>query len=225
MRVLRSTLTRSRLVLWDQDGLALPDQLMAAYGPAMEVYGRYAQVLRPDGSTPALELRLRLTGPAGLGMLDEVTVVILDESGTDHWAHGLPDGLGEKDALRFVWGPWEFNTGASAQVTDNRTTRPAVVLPGRWPELGPPQPGAHPARVLDEHEPGAVAEAARGPDPAADQLPAQRRAVGSCCVKFSPERDHAAHFADPWSAQHAGCWPCNTLFVVLGQLHQRAVTM
>jgi hypothetical protein len=23
---------------------------------------------------------------------------------------------------RFVWGPWEFNTGASAQVTDNRTT-------------------------------------------------------------------------------------------------------
>ncbi|HEX9355105.1 MAG TPA: hypothetical protein VF933_14985 [Streptosporangiaceae bacterium] len=70
------------------------------------------------------ELRLTLTGPAGLDTLDEVTVVILDESGADHWAHGFPGGLGEKDALRFVWGPWEFNTGASAQVTNNRTTRP-----------------------------------------------------------------------------------------------------
>ena len=70
------------------------------------------------------ELRLTLTGPAGLDTLDEVTVVILDESGADHWAHGFPGGLGEKDALRFVWGPWEFNTGASAQVANNRTTRP-----------------------------------------------------------------------------------------------------
>lgn len=34
---------------WDQDGLALPDQLMAAYGPAMEVYGRYSRVLTPGG--------------------------------------------------------------------------------------------------------------------------------------------------------------------------------
>jgi hypothetical protein len=29
-----------------------------------------------------------------------------------------------EEARRFVWGPWEFNTGASAQVADNRTTRP-----------------------------------------------------------------------------------------------------
>ena len=43
---------KRRVREWDRDGLALPDQLMAAYGPAMEVYGRYAQVLRPDGSTP-----------------------------------------------------------------------------------------------------------------------------------------------------------------------------
>jgi putative DNA methylase len=28
---------------WDRDGLALTDQLMAAYGPAMEVYGRYSR--------------------------------------------------------------------------------------------------------------------------------------------------------------------------------------
>ncbi|HTP15468.1 MAG TPA: hypothetical protein VMK13_06485 [Streptosporangiaceae bacterium] len=101
------------------------------------------------------ELRLTLTGPAGLGMLDEVIVVILDESGTDHWAHGLPGGLGEQDALRFVWGPWEFNTGASAQVSDNRTTRPRSysladgqncdrlslvrTRPGRWMNMSPKQ--------------------------------------------------------------------------------------
>ena len=41
-----------------------PDQLMAAYGPAMEVYGRYAQVLQPDGSTPPLEHYLTLARTA-----------------------------------------------------------------------------------------------------------------------------------------------------------------
>ena len=35
---------------WSREGLALGDQMMAAYGPAMEVYGRYATVLQPDGS-------------------------------------------------------------------------------------------------------------------------------------------------------------------------------
>lgn len=54
--------------------------------------------------------------------LDEVTITILDETGRDHWARGLPDGFAE-EAEAFVWGPWEFNTGASAQVISNRTTR------------------------------------------------------------------------------------------------------
>jgi hypothetical protein len=70
------------------------------------------------------ELRVTLTGPAGLDSLDEVVIAILDESGANHWARGYPNGVSEEDALRFVWGPWEFNTGASAQVSDNRTTRP-----------------------------------------------------------------------------------------------------
>jgi hypothetical protein len=70
------------------------------------------------------EMRVELTGPAGLDRLDEVTIAILDEAGVDHWAHGLPDKVTPEEARRFVWGPWEFNTGASAQVTDNRTTRP-----------------------------------------------------------------------------------------------------
>lgn len=70
------------------------------------------------------ELRVKLTGPAGLDRLDEVTIVILDEAGADHWAHGYPNGVSEEEARRFVWAPWEFNTGASAQVAGNRTTRP-----------------------------------------------------------------------------------------------------
>jgi len=70
------------------------------------------------------ELRVTMTGPPGLDRLDEVTIAILDEAGADHWGHGYPSGVSEDDARRFVWGPWEFNTGASAQVTGNRTTRP-----------------------------------------------------------------------------------------------------
>ena len=34
-----------RIRLWEQAGLALPDQQMAAYGPAMEIVGRYRQIL------------------------------------------------------------------------------------------------------------------------------------------------------------------------------------
>lgn len=68
-------------------------------------------------------MQVTLTGPDGLDRLDEVTIAILDEAGKDHWAYGLPDKVSAEDARQFVWGPWEFNTGASVQVTDNRTTR------------------------------------------------------------------------------------------------------
>jgi hypothetical protein len=69
-------------------------------------------------------MHVTLTGPAGLDHLDEVTISILDETGQDHWGHGLPQGVTSEEAELFVWGPWAFNTGASAQVSDNRTTRP-----------------------------------------------------------------------------------------------------
>jgi type II secretory pathway pseudopilin PulG len=101
------------------------------------------------------ELRLALAGPTGLDRLDEVTVAILDEAGADHWARGFPTGVSEEDARRFVWGPWEFNIGASAQVTGNRTTRPRPysrpdgknwdrlslvrTRPGRWMDMSPEQ--------------------------------------------------------------------------------------
>jgi putative DNA methylase len=51
---------RERVKDWARDGLALPDQMMAAYGPAMEVYGRYSQVIMPDGAVTPLEQYLTL---------------------------------------------------------------------------------------------------------------------------------------------------------------------
>ena len=44
-----------RVRQWDADGLALEDQLMASYGPAMEVYGHYSRVINPDGSDADLD--------------------------------------------------------------------------------------------------------------------------------------------------------------------------
>jgi putative DNA methylase len=49
-----------RVRQWDADGLALEDQLMASYGPAMEVYGRYSRVLNPDGSDAGLDRYLTI---------------------------------------------------------------------------------------------------------------------------------------------------------------------
>lgn len=60
---------------WSREGLALGDQMMAAYGPAMEVYGRYATVLQPDGSTASLERYLTLARRS----VREATALRLDE--------------------------------------------------------------------------------------------------------------------------------------------------
>jgi adenine-specific DNA methylase len=49
-----------RVRQWDANGLALEDQLMASYGPAMEVFGRYNRVLNPDGSSADLDHYLAL---------------------------------------------------------------------------------------------------------------------------------------------------------------------
>lgn len=48
-------LVRKRVKKWDAWGLALSDQLMAAYGPAMQVVGRYRSIPRPDGTEPDLD--------------------------------------------------------------------------------------------------------------------------------------------------------------------------
>lgn len=67
-------------------------------------------------------LKIALAG--GIDALDEVVVTIQDESGTDHWGRGLPPGITQERAEAFVWGPWEFDTNAGAQVVSNRQTRP-----------------------------------------------------------------------------------------------------
>jgi putative DNA methylase len=60
---------------WSREGLALGDQMMAAYGPAMEVYGRYAKVLQPDGRAASLERYLTLARRS----VREATALRLDE--------------------------------------------------------------------------------------------------------------------------------------------------
>lgn len=60
---------------WSKEGLALGDQMMAAYGPAMEVYGRYARVLQPDGEIAPLERYLTLARRS----VREATALRLDE--------------------------------------------------------------------------------------------------------------------------------------------------
>ena len=49
-----------RIPLWDAAGLALTDQLMASAGPAMEVVGRYSEVLDKQGAPVALDRYLPL---------------------------------------------------------------------------------------------------------------------------------------------------------------------
>lgn len=86
--------------------------------------------------TPTFEVRLTPFGntnddawldihqTSGVLVLDSVLITIQDEVGQDHWARGLPEHLSEAEAAVFVWGPYEFNTGASEQVANYRTTKP-----------------------------------------------------------------------------------------------------
>jgi putative DNA methylase len=66
---------RSAVPEWDRDGLALTDQLMAAYGPAMQVYGRYSKILKPSGSPAELDRYLTLARTA----VRDATALRLDE--------------------------------------------------------------------------------------------------------------------------------------------------
>jgi hypothetical protein len=98
-----------------------------------------------ETANDSADLRVSLTG-GGLEYLDEVVLTILDETGRDHWTRGLPDGVTQEQAEAFVWGPWEFNTGASTQVVSNRETvpRPYSRVSGKnWDllSLTPTRPG------------------------------------------------------------------------------------
>ncbi len=91
-----------------------------------------------DTSPGTADMRVTLRrGP--LERLDEVTITILDETDKDHWTGGLPGGVTQEHAEAFIWGPWEFNAAASAQVISNRTTRPraySIVNGKNWDLLG-----------------------------------------------------------------------------------------
>ena len=52
---------KSRCRGWDADGLALEDQLMASYGAALQVVGRFSRVITPDGATVPLEHYMTLS--------------------------------------------------------------------------------------------------------------------------------------------------------------------
>jgi len=73
---------KARVKGWNKDGLALGDQMMAAYGPAMEVYGKYSRVLLPDGSTATLDryliLARRCVREATALRLDEIPIETFD---------------------------------------------------------------------------------------------------------------------------------------------------
>lgn len=51
---------RERVPLWEADGMALADQMMASAGPAMETVGKYATICNIDGTPVALDRYLPL---------------------------------------------------------------------------------------------------------------------------------------------------------------------
>lgn len=66
---------KARLALWDGAGLALTDQLMASAGPAMEVVGRYSEVLDKVGNQVALDRYL----PLARQMVQEAADIRMDD--------------------------------------------------------------------------------------------------------------------------------------------------
>jgi len=64
----------TRVPLWEEAGLALPDQRMAAYGPAMEVVGRYSRVLDKTGQPVDLTRYL----PLARRTVQEIAAIRID---------------------------------------------------------------------------------------------------------------------------------------------------
>jgi hypothetical protein len=83
-------------------------------------------------------LHVTFTG-GGLESLDEVVFAILDEAGKEHWSGRLPGQVTQEEAEAFVWGPWEFNTGARVQIASNRVSqaRPYSLVTGKNWDLLP----------------------------------------------------------------------------------------
>ncbi|SRR6266568_1413514 len=141
------------------------DELTPVFEASCEVTG---------GLEDSAKLKISLTG--GIDALDEVVITIQDENGIDHWGLGLPDGVSQEEAEAFVWGHWEFDANASAQVVSSRQTRPRAysLLSGKnWDVL---TPRSDPARLLDDgNQHGQVEKGPAGTvHPAAGHLPPRR---------------------------------------------------
>jgi hypothetical protein len=85
---------------------------------------------RRDELTPEFDitcdgqfLYVILIGPQQLPGLQGAVIRIADEMWTDHGAKQTAGGPSAEDLAKIVWGPYEFNTAASANVTDQRTSR------------------------------------------------------------------------------------------------------
>jgi putative DNA methylase len=66
-------LVKQRVRDWERWGLALTDQLMAACGPAMEVYGRYSRIIQPDNCEAPIDRYLAL---ARVAVRDAMTMKV-----------------------------------------------------------------------------------------------------------------------------------------------------
>ena len=127
-----------------------------------------------DGSPDQAFLSVTLL-PGKLERLDAVTITILDEAGQLHWGRG-PLPVTPEQAAAFVWGPWEFNTGASEQVVSNRQTvaQPYSLVTGRsWDRLAltRTRPGHWMTGTTPDQWRAAVRQTAA---PAADHVPPGR---------------------------------------------------
>lgn len=103
-----------------------------------ELTPKFALEVNPDPNNSELAHLLVSLVPGGVETLDEVIVTILDGPGQDRRASGPPRGVSASDFATFVWSPWVFDEGASAQVVDPRTTRPRPYARGsgrNWDRL------------------------------------------------------------------------------------------
>lgn len=164
-----------RVPKWDEWGLALSDQLMAAYGPAMQVVGRYRSILLPDGSEPDLDHFLtigrRAVQDAHAFKIDELPLETFDAETrfSLFWMRAH-----KRDAVTKGEAVFEAQA-ANMRIDDVRATLLKEVKGGYAVELGAPppitdrSPAIHVARAIGHQW------SAGGTDAAADVLVASGR--------------------------------------------------
>jgi hypothetical protein len=64
-----------------------------------------------------------LAGPQHLPGVQGAIIRIADEMWTDHGTTQIAGGPSAEEVAKIVWGPYEYNTSASGNVTDQRTSR------------------------------------------------------------------------------------------------------